>query len=71
MIQSILFLIVLLTAAWFIRKRVLHLRRNIKLGKAADIRDRVGDRLKNMLLVAFGQKKMFKRIAPAFLHVLI
>lgn len=71
MIQPIAFLLVLLTAVWFIRKRVLHIRRNIRLGKVKEIHDRRGERLQNMLLVALGQKKMFKRIIPAFLHLLI
>jgi ferredoxin len=69
--QQIAFFLVLLTAGFFIRKRVLAIRRNINLGKTNAIKDRPGDRLKNMLLVAFGQKKMFKRITPATLHFFI
>jgi ferredoxin len=71
LVQQLVFLAVLLTAAFFIRKRVLRIRNNINLGKPNKIKDHPGDRMKNMLLVAFGQKKMFKRITPATLHFFI
>lgn len=70
-LQQVLFLLVLGTAGFVIRKRVLAIRRNIKLGKSHTITDRKRDRLKNMMLVAFGQKKMFKRLIPAILHFFI
>ncbi len=41
------------------------------MGKANPIKDHPGDRMRNMLLVAFGQKKMFKRFIPATLHFFI
>ncbi len=69
--QQILFIIVLLVAGYFIRKRVLFIRNNIHLGKKQDVSDNVNERIKNMLLVALGQKKMFKRWIPATLHILI
>jgi ferredoxin len=71
MIQQIAFLITLGLAVYFIRKRVLFIRNNIRLGKKTEINDRKGDRLKNMVLVAFGQKKMFKKVIPATLHSFI
>lgn len=71
MIQQIAFIITLAVAAYFIRKRVLFIRNNIRLGKNATIEDRKSERLQNMLLVAFGQKKMFKKFIPAILHLLI
>ena len=71
MIQSIAFIIVLGIAGYFIRKRILGIRKNINLGKPTDKADRPSDRLRNMLLVAFGQKKMFKRPIPALLHFLV
>ncbi len=70
-IQQIAFVLVLATAAYFIRKRILLIRNTIKLGKDKSMDDRKGDRLKNMLLVAFGQRKMFKKIVPAILHLFI
>ncbi len=41
------------------------------LGKTIDLKADRPQRLKNVLLVAFGQKKMFKRLIPAFLHLSI
>jgi heterodisulfide reductase subunit C len=45
--------------------------RNIMLGRKEVINDNIPERLKNMLLVAFGQKKMFKNVIPALLHLVI
>src|SRR6478609_5494637 len=70
-IQQIAFILVLACAGYFIRKRILRLRDNIKLGKKVDIKDRIDERWKNVLLIAFGQKKMFKRPIPAVLHFFI
>jgi heterodisulfide reductase subunit C len=71
MIQQILFFIVLAVAGYFITKRIGFIRSTIKLGKKVDIDDRKDERMKNVLLVAFGQKKMFKKFIPAFLHLFI
>ncbi len=49
----------------------LRIRANILLGKKNEINDHKEQRLKNMLLVAFGQRKMFRRVTPALLHFLI
>jgi heterodisulfide reductase subunit C len=70
-LQQILFVIVLGASAYFIRKRVLRIRANINLGKQNEIKDHPSDRMSNIFLVAFGQKKMFKRFIPAFLHFFI
>jgi ferredoxin len=71
MIQQIAFGTTLCIAIYFIRKRVLDIRNNINLGKNNALNDNVGKRLTNMVLVAFGQKKMFKRFIPAFFHFFI
>lgn len=71
MIQQIAFVITLGIATYFIRKRALRIRDNINLGKKNDITDRKDERLSNLLLVAFGQKKMFKKVIPAILHFFI
>lgn len=70
-VQQIAFVLVLATAIFFIRKRVLFIRNTIKLGKEKNVTDRKNERFKNMLLVAFGQKKMFKKLIPAILHFFI
>ncbi len=71
MIQQILFLITLGVATFFIRKRVMRIRANINLGKAHSIDDRKPERFQNMMMVAFGQRKMFARFIPAILHLFI
>jgi heterodisulfide reductase subunit C len=56
--------------AWFLRN-MLQIRANILMGQDLDRSDRSADRWKTMILVAFGQKKMFTRPIPALLHLLI
>ena len=70
-IQQIVFILVLGAAGYFIRKRVLRIRDNIRLGKKNEISGEQNKRLSNVLLVAFGQKKMFKRFIPAMFHFFI
>ncbi len=71
MIQQIAFIIVLGAAIYFIYKRASTISKNIKLGKQINRNDRQNERWKNVLLIAFGQKKMFKRFIPAILHFFI
>ncbi len=56
---------------FLIYKRVSFIAGNIRMGTPANLTKDSSRRLKNMLLVAFGQKKMFKRLIPALLHFLI
>jgi len=71
MAEQIAFVVVLLTAGYVLFKRIGFIRRNIRLGKTQDISDRPADRFRNLVLVAFGQKKMFKRPIPAILHLFV
>ncbi|MEY3679136.1 MAG: hypothetical protein RI924_1277 [Bacteroidota bacterium] len=68
MIAQILFLVFLLGASILFGRNVAKIRRNIKLGRAEDRTDRPMERLKTMLLVAFGQSKMTKRPVAAIMH---
>lgn len=70
-LSQIAFLVVVGIATYFIYKRVTQIRKNIFLGKKTERNDNPSDRWKTMFLVAFGQQKMFKRIVPALLHLLI
>ncbi len=70
-LSQIIFLVVAGFFGVLIFKRIKQISDNIKLGKEANLSDNKSERLKNMLLVAFGQSKMFKRPIPAFLHLLI
>ncbi len=71
MIAQLAFLVVLGIFGFLIFRRIQRIKQNIHLGKSQEINDRKDERLKTMLLVAFGQKKMFKRLLPAFFHFLI
>jgi len=70
-LQQVIFLITLITAGFFIRRRVLRIRANIQLGKKQESTGDSSVRLQNMLLIAFGQQKMFKKLIPATLHFFI
>ncbi len=69
--QQLLFFLVVGLAAWFFLQRIYRIRRNILLGKDEDRSDNPAKRWMSVLLVAFGQKKMFKKPIPAVLHLLI
>lgn len=71
MIAQLAFLICLAVAGFFVFKSVKRIRRNILLGREYKPKGPVGERVKQMLLIAFGQKKMFDRPLPAFLHLFV
>src|ERR1044072_5167482 len=70
-IPQILFIIISAVAIWFFSKKIMTIRRNILLGKDADYSDRSSERWKNVLLLAFGQKKMFRNPLVATLHLFV
>lgn len=71
MIQQFAFILTLAFASFILFKRIKRIAANIKLGKQTRIDDRKPDRLKNLFLIAFGQKKMFKKPVPALLHLFV
>src|SRR5204863_4768205 len=56
---------------WFFAKNIGIIRRNILLGKDENLNDNPGLRWKNLLLLAFGQKKMFRNPLVAVLHFVV
>jgi ferredoxin len=70
-LQQVAFIVVLAIAVYLIRKRVMQIKANILLGKKNSIQGNAGERWRNVLLIAFGQKKMFKKPLPAFFHFFI
>lgn len=70
-VQQVLFAVCLGAAIWFFSKKVKEIRRNILLGIDEDLTDNPSQRWKNMLLLAFGQKKMFKNPLVAVLHLFV
>ena len=72
-LQILLFAIVTGITFYFAGKKYKEVFDNIRMGKGelSDHTDRPMQRLKNMLLLAFGQKKMFRNLTPALLHLAI
>jgi heterodisulfide reductase subunit C len=70
-IQQILFLLVTASAIWLFSRKINELRRNINLGRPEDFSDHSAERWKNVLLLAFGQKKMFAKPLVALMHFVI
>jgi len=70
-ISQLAFVLVAGVAAFFLIKRIRSIRKNIRMGRNIDRSDHPEKRWKTMLLIAFGQKKMFKRPLPALMHLLI
>ncbi len=71
MIQQIIFSVVTILALAYAFRQFMRIRRNILLGKDEKIDDKKGERWNNVFLIAFGQKKMFKRWIPAIFHFFI
>ena len=71
MISQIIFALLLAVAGFFIFKRYQFVKGNILLGQKGPETDRKGERLKTMILVAFGQGKMFSRPFVALMHLIL
>jgi heterodisulfide reductase subunit C len=69
--QQILFILISIVAIWLFSKKAKEIIRNIKLGRDEKINDNPSQRLKNLLLLAFGQKKMFRNPLVAVLHFFV
>ncbi len=70
-ISGIIFCVLAAAGLGLFTYNSLRIRRNINLGLDIDRSGNLGGRIKSTLLVAFGQKKMFKRPIPALLHLFI
>jgi heterodisulfide reductase subunit C len=71
MLQQLLFAITLIVTVGLFTKKIREIRRNIRLGKEEDLSGDSAQRWKNMLLLALGQKKMFKNPLVAILHLIV
>src|SRR5690606_1445870 len=69
MISQIAFVVLLVVAIGLAAYNARKIIGNIRLGRPLRRSDRPAERLRTMLLVAFGQKKMFKRPFAAILHL--
>src|SRR5215831_7698911 len=70
-IQQIIFVALAVFAIGLFAKNIKKIRRNILLGHDEDYSDQPSLRWKNVLLLAFGQKKMFRNPLVAVIHFFI
>lgn len=71
LIQIIIFVLVNVGVFYFAGKKYYQVYKNIMLGKDKKIEGDTNERIKRVLLIAFGQKKMFKEVGPALLHLAV
>lgn len=69
--SQIIFLLITVVSGYFAFKSFSRIRQNILLGGEYEPSGALIDRVKNVLLIAFGQKKMFKNWIPAIFHFFI
>jgi heterodisulfide reductase subunit C len=69
--QQIAFILLTIAAIGLFTKRAGQIRRNILLGKDVDLSNDPAKRWKNLLLLALGQKKMFRNPLVACMHLII
>src|SRR5690348_1894967 len=69
--QQILFILISVLAIWLFSRKVKEIGRNIRLGRDEDLSDNKSQRWRNVLLLAFGQKKMFRNPLVAVMHFFV
>lgn len=70
-VQELLFVILFGAAVYLFSRKAGRIRQNILLGRDKDLNDHPDQRWKNVLLLAFGQKKMFRNPLVAVLHFFV
>jgi ferredoxin len=70
-LQQVLFIGVAGLAIFLFVRKAREIRKNILLGRDENFSDQSGRRWKNLLLLAFGQKKMFRNPLVAVMHFAI
>ncbi len=71
LIAQLAFSLITGVALFFFGKKLMNIRRNILLGKSLVMNDAPAERWKNLLILAFGQKKMFRNPLVAILHLFV
>jgi heterodisulfide reductase subunit C len=71
LVQQILFIILAGFAVFLFWRKVQEIRANINLGKDENLTDNKSERWKNVLLLALGQKKMFRYPLVGIMHFVI
>ncbi|MDP3667932.1 MAG: (Fe-S)-binding protein [Sediminibacterium sp.] len=70
-LQQFLFVLLSAAAIWLFARKAGEIRRNIFLGKDENLSNNPSQRFKNLLLLALGQKKMFKNPLVALMHLVV
>lgn len=70
-VSQFLFVALFAIAIWQFTKKCRQIKRNINLGLDIKITDRKSERIKNVFLLALGQKKMFRNPLVAILHLFV
>lgn len=70
-IPQILFILLSAVAIWLFSKKAKEIFRNIRLGKDDLVNDNPSQRWRNLLLLAFGQRKMFRNPLVAVMHFFV
>jgi heterodisulfide reductase subunit C len=70
-ISNIIFLLLTVIAFYIFAKKILRIKRNIHLGRSIELNDQPLTRWKNVFMLALGQKKMFRNIPVALLHLIL
>ncbi len=69
--QQILFVLLFIFSVYLFSKNISQIRRNILLGKPEDTGGTTKDRIRSLVLLAFGQRKMFANWPVAIMHFII
>ncbi len=70
-VPQFLFILLSVVAIYFFVKKTGQIRRNILLGRDEKLTDQPAKRWRNLLLLALGQKKMFRNPLVAVMHLVI
>ena len=71
MLQQVAFVLLAALAIWLFSKNIIQIRKNILLGREKEIEGSSRERWRNVLLLAFGQQKMFRNPLVALLHLVV
>jgi heterodisulfide reductase subunit C len=70
-LEQLVFIAFAAVVIWLFSKNIMQIRRNIFLGLPEDLTDNKSQRWRNVVLLALGQKKMFKNKLVAVMHLII
>jgi heterodisulfide reductase subunit C len=71
LVQQILFIILVGFAVFLFWRKAKEIKANINLGQDEDLSDHKGERWRNVMLLALGQKKMFRYPLVGIMHFVI